>query len=90
MVIGYCSDEEIVYLPTDPYEGQVVFVKQWWSGYMRFKPRTGHHIYDDHTENDYYDFAEGQGGMFVFSIGYIGSGSSAKKTEAWIVSRWKF
>lgn len=90
MVIGYCSDEEIVYLPTDPYEGQVVFVKQWWGGYMRFKPRTGHHIYDDHTENDYYDFAEGQGGMFVFSIGYIGSGSSAKKTEAWIVSRWKF
>lgn len=90
MVIGYCSDEEIVYLPTDPYEGQVVFVKQWWSGYMRFKPRTGHHIYDDHTDNDYYDFAEGQGGMFVFSIGYIGSGSSAKKTEAWIVSRWKF
>ncbi len=90
MVIGYCSDEEIVYLPTDPYEGLVVFVKQWWSGYMRFKPRTGHHIYDDHTENDYYDFAEGQGGMFVFSIGYIGSGSSAKKTEAWIVSRWKF
>lgn len=90
MVIGYCSDEKIVYLPTDPYEGQVVFVKQWWSGYMRFKPRTGHHIYDDHTENDYYDFAEGQGGMFVFSIGYIGSGSSAKKTEAWIVSRWKF
>lgn len=90
MVIGYCSDEEIVYLPTDPYEGQVVFVKQWWSGYMRFKPRTGHHIYDDHTENDYYDFAEGQGGMFVFSIGYISIGSSAKKTEAWIVSRWKF
>lgn len=90
MVIGYCSDEEIVYLPTDPYEGQVVFVKQWWSGYMRFKPRTGHHIYDDHTENDYYDFAEGQGGMFVFSIGYLSSGSSAKKTEAWIVSRWKF
>ena len=90
MIVGYCSDEEIVYLPTDPYEGQVIFIKQWWNGYMRFKPRTGHKIYDDHTANDYYDFGEGQGGMFVFSIGYIGTGSNATKTEAWIVSRWKY
>lgn len=89
IIIGYNSAVSTVYLPSDPYEGQVVFVKQWWSGTMRFRPRTNHHIYDDHTENEYYDFPEGYAGMFVFSIGYIGSGSNAVKTEAWIVSRWK-
>lgn len=90
IIIGYNSAVSTVYLPSDPYEGQVVFVKQWWSGTMRFRPRTNHHIYDDHTENEYYDFPEGYAGMFVFSIGYIGSGSNAVKTEAWIVSRWKY
>lgn len=89
IIIGYNSAVSTVYLPSDPYEGQVIFVKQWWSGTMRFRPRTNHHIYDDHTENEYYDFPEGYAGMFVFSIGYIGSGSNAVKTEAWIVSRWK-
>lgn len=90
IIIGYNSAVSTVYLPSDPYEGQVIFVKQWWSGTMRFRPRTNHHIYDDHTENEYYDFSEGYAGMFVFSIGYIGSGSNAVKTEAWIVSRWKY
>ena len=90
LVVGYTSDEATVYLPSDPYEGQVIFVKQWWSGSMRFKPRTGHHIYDDSSENDYYDFGEGQGGMFVFSIGYITSGSTTTKKESWLVSRWKY
>lgn len=90
IIIGYNSAVSTVYLPSDPYEGQVIFVKQWWSGTMRFRPRTNHHIYDDHTENEYYDFPEGDAGMFVFSIGYIGSGSNAVKTEAWIVSRWKY
>lgn len=90
LVVGYTSDAATVYLPTDPYEGQVIFVKQWWSGYMRFKPRTGHHIYDDSTENDYYDFGEGQGGMFIFSIGYVTSGGTTTKKESWLVSRWKY
>ena len=90
MVIGYTSDTSIVYLPASPKEGQVVFVKQWWSGTMRVRPRTGHYIYDDNTENTYYDFGCGQGGMFVFTIGYITSGNTTTKTEAWIVSRWKY
>lgn len=89
MVVGYNSSEEIVYLPSDPYEGQVIFFKQWWTGYMRIKPRTGHHIYDDHAENDYIDISEGYTGMLVFSVGYLTSGSTTTKTEAWISSRWK-
>lgn len=86
IVIGYSQYGETVYLPSDPTEGQVIFVKQWWSGSMVFKPRTGHHIYDDTSENSDYSFGEGQGGLFTFTIGYINS----VKKEAWLVSRWKY
>lgn len=86
VVIGYSRYDETVYLPSNPAEGQVIFVKQWWSGKMTFKPLTGHCIYDDTSENSDYPFAEGQGGMFVFTIGYVND----VKKEAWIVSRWKF
>jgi len=90
MIIGYTSATATVYLPSSPTEGQVVFVKQWWTGKMTFKPITGHSIYDDSSENDYYDFGEGQGGMFIFTIGYITSGDTTTKKEAWLVSRWKY
>lgn len=86
VVIGYSRYDETVYLPSNPTEGQVIFVKQWWSGKMTFKPLTGHCIYDNTSENSDYPFAEGQGGMFVFTIGYVND----VKKEAWIVSRWKF
>lgn len=86
LVIGYSRYAETVYLPSDPKDGQVIFVKQWWSGSLLFKPLTGHHIYDNASENTDYAFGEGQGGMFVFTIGYVNS----VKKEAWIVSRWKF
>lgn len=86
LVIGYSRYAETVYLPSDPKGGQVIFVKQWWSGSLLFKPLTGHHIYDDSSENTDYAFSEGQGGMFVFTIGYVNS----VKKESWIVSKWKF
>lgn len=86
VVIGYSRYAETVYLPSNPTEGQVIFVKQWWSGSMTFKPLTGHCIYDDSTENSDYAFGEGQGGMFIFTVGYV----NGVKKEAWIVSRWKF
>jgi hypothetical protein len=86
LVIGYSRYAETVYLPSDPKEGQVIFVKQWWSGSLLFKPLTGHCIYDDSSENTDYTFGEGQGGMFVFTIGYVND----VKKEAWLVSRWKY
>ena len=86
IVIGYSRYAETVYLPSDPKEGQVIFVKQWWSGSLHIYPLTGHYIYDDTSENTYYPFSEGQGGMFVFTIGYV----NGVKKEAWIVSRWKY
>ena len=86
VVIGYSRYREIVYLPSNPIEGQIIFVKQWWSGSMVFKPLTGHHVYDDTSENPDYGFEEGYSGMFIFTVGYIND----VKTEAWIVSKWKF
>ena len=86
VVIGYSRYAETVYLPSNPTEGQVIFVKQWWSGSMTFKPLTGHCIYDNSTENSDYAFGEGQGGMFIFTVGYV----NGVKKEAWMVSRWKF
>ena len=86
VVIGYSCYDETVYLPSNPTEGQVIFVKQWWSGSLNIYPLTGHYIYDDTSENTYYPFSEGQGGMFVFTIGYV----NGVKKEAWIVSRWKY
>jgi hypothetical protein len=86
VVIGYTSAASVVYLPASPKEGQVIFVKQWWRGYMRFRPRNGYLIYDDTSVNDYYDFGEGQGGMFVYTVGYV----DGVKKQAWLVSRWKY
>ena len=86
VVIGYTSAASVVYLPASPKEGQVIFVKQWWRGYMKFRPRSGYLIYDDTSVNDYYDFGEGQGGMFVYTVGYV----DGVKKQAWLVSRWKY
>ena len=86
VVIGYTSAASVVYLPASPKDGQVIFVKQWWRGYMRFRPRSGYLIYDDTSVNDYYDFGEGQGGMFVYTVGYV----DGVKKQAWLVSRWKY
>lgn len=89
-IIGYGSATHTVYLPSSPKEGQVVHIKQWWSGTMRVRPYSGQVIYDDTSQNDYYDFGEGYGGIFVFTIGYITSGGTTTKKEAWLVNRFKY
>ena len=86
LVIGISRNGQTVYLPSDGVIGKIIFVKQWWAGYMRVYPRSGQHIYDDTSENSYYDFGEGQMGIFVFSITYIGG----VRTEAWLVNKFKY
>lgn len=86
MVIGYTSAIGTVYLPSNPKEGQIVFIKQWWTGTLRVKPYPGQSLYDDSSSNTYLDFSEGQGGMAVFTIGYINN----VKTSAWLINRWRF
>jgi hypothetical protein len=82
LVIGYSRNQQIVYLPSDGVIGRTIFFKQWWTGYMRVYPRSGNVLYDDHTQNDYYDIGEGQGAIFHFTVGYV----NGVKKSAWLVS----
>lgn len=86
LVIGFSRNQQIVYLPSDGVIGRTIFFKQWWTGYMRVYPRSGNVLYDDHTQNDYYDIGEGQGAIFHFTVGYV----DGVKKSAWLVSRYKF
>lgn len=86
LVIGYSKNQQIVYLPSDGVIGRTIFFKQWWTGYMRVYPRSGNVLYDDHSQNDYYDIGEGQGAIFHFTVGYV----DGVKKSAWLVSRYKF
>lgn len=86
LVIGYSRNQQIVYLPSDGVIGRTIFFKQWWTGYMRVYPRNGNVLYDDSSQNDYYDIGEGQGAIFHFTVGYV----DGVKKSAWLVSRYKF
>lgn len=86
LVIGYSRNQQIVYLPSDGVIGRTIFFKQWWTGYMRVYPRSGNMLYDDSSQNDFYDIGEGQGAIFHFTVGYV----NGVKKSAWLVSRYKF
>ena len=86
LVIGYSRNQQIVYLPSDGVIGRTIFFKQWWTGYMRVYPRSGNVLYDDSSQNDFYDIGEGQGAIFHFTEGYV----NGVKKSAWLVSRYKF
>lgn len=86
LVIGYSRNQQIVYLPSDGVIGRTIFFKQWWTGYMRVYPRSGNVLYDDSSQNDFYDIGEGQGAIFHFTVGYVND----VKKSAWLVSRYKF
>ena len=64
----------------------MIFAKQIGQGAMRFYPKSGQKIFDDITENNYYDVYEGQEAKFTFTVFNL----NGKRVEAWSVSRWKF
>lgn len=87
-VIGLCNRNVVkdVYLPNDTKSGRIIKFKQMGAGAMRVRPMSGQHIYDDTTENDYYDCGEGQCLEFVFGIWEKGSTT----TNVWTVSKYKY
>lgn len=87
-VIGLLSKGVVrdVYLPNDTKNGRIIKFKQMGAGAMRVRPTSGYHIYDDTSENDYYDCGEGQCLEFVFGIWVKGSTT----TKVWTVSKYKF
>lgn len=87
-VIGLLNEGVVrdVYLPNDTKNGRIIKFKQMGAGAMRVRPTSGYHIYDDTSENDYYDCGEGQCLEFVFGIWVKGSTT----TKVWTVSKYKF
>lgn len=87
-VIGLCNKNVVkdVYLPNDTKNGRIIKFKQMGAGAMRVRPMSGQHIYDDTSENDYYDCEEGQCLEFVFGIWVKGSTT----TNVWTVSKYKY
>ena len=86
LVVGFTSGQARVYLPASSREGQTIIFKQWWTGYMRIYPRSGQKIYDDNTENEYYDVGCGQG-LIAHCVRASINGESV---QVWLVSRYKF
>lgn len=87
-VIGLCNRNVVkdVYLPNDTKNGRIIKFKQMGAGAMRVRPMSGQHIYDDTSENDYYDCGEGQCLEFVFGIWV----KDSTTTNVWTVSKYKF
>ncbi len=75
-----------VWLPTIGYEGQIIIAKQTGAGYMRFLSNSGQEIYDDSTQNTYYDCNDGEMLTFVFAKYTIGGVAS----QVWTVSQQKY
>lgn len=87
-VVGLTNKDKVglVYLPTDGLEGKVIYAKQIGVGAMRFYPKSGQKIFDDTSENDYYDVPNGYEAKFTFSVYNL----NGNRVEVWLVSRWKF
>ena len=88
LVIGLCNQgiTRIIYLPTDGIEGRIVFIEQMGRGTLRVQVKSGQSLYDDTSENDYYDIAEGQMGIFTCGIWDKGDVT----TQVWMVRKFKF
>lgn len=70
LVIGLCNKGVIktVYLPSDGVEGRIVIVRQMGAGAVRVDTSSGQKLYDDTSENDYFQINTGQMGIFIFGI----------------------
>jgi hypothetical protein len=86
LAVGFTSNQANVYLPASTREGQTIFLKQWWTGSMRVYPRNGQKIFDDSSENEYYDVAEGQ--MLVCN--FVRASIDNENVQVWLVSKFKF
>lgn len=86
LVVGFTSGQAKVYLPASTRDGQTIIFKQWWTGYMRIYPRNGQKIFDDHTENEYYDVSEGQ----ELIAHFVKAAINGENVQVWVVSKYKF
>lgn len=86
LVVGFSNQRTNVYLPASTREGQTIVFKQWWTGYMRIYPRSGQKIFDDHTENEYYDVGEGQ----ELVAHFVRAAINGESVQVWLVSKFSY
>lgn len=83
LVIGYSSSDKSVYLPNDGVIGRIIFFKQWWTGSMTIRAKSGQKLYDDNTPNNYHKVLCGRMAIAIFIVGYI----NGVKTSAWLINQ---
>lgn len=86
LVVGFTNSQAKVYLPASTREGQTIIFKQWWKGSMKIYPRNGQKIFDDHTENEYYDVSEGQ----ELIAHFVRAAINGESVQVWVVSKYRF
>ncbi len=88
LVISLTTSTCSVYLPAATRNGQIIFLKQMQSGKMRVYPPadSSYVLYDDSSENTYYDCGSGQ--MIIAVFHYMTINSESK--GVWLVNRFKF
>lgn len=82
LVIGLCNKGVIktVYLPSDGVEGRIIIVRQMGAGAVRVDTFSGQKLYDDTSENDYFQINTGQMGIFIFGIWTKGDATTRVET----------
>lgn len=86
LVVGLSSVKQNVYLPASDKQGQTIILKQLWTGYMRVYPRSGYKLFDDSTENEYYDVGQGQ----CLIAHFVKFSINGEDVSGWTLSRFKY
>lgn len=86
LVVGLSSVKQNVYLPASDKQGQTIILKQLWTGYMRVYPRSGYKLFDDSTENEYYDVGQGQ----CLIAHFVKFSINGESVSVWTLSRFKY
>lgn len=86
LVVGLSSVKQNVYLPASDKQGQTIILKQLWTGYMRVYPRSGYKLFDDSTENEYYDVGQGQ----CLIAHFVKFSINGEIVSVWTLSRFKY
>lgn len=86
LCVGLSSVKQNVYLPASDKQGQTIILKQLWTGYMRVYPRSGYKLFDDSTENEYYDVGQGQ----CLITHFVKFSINGENVSVWTLSRFKY
>lgn len=86
LVVGLSSVKQNVYLPASDKQGQTIILKQLWTGYMRVYPRSGYKLFDDSTENEYYDVDQAQ----CLIAHFVKFSINGEVVSVWTLSRFKY